>query len=73
MYNVEKYRAALKDLKESIQEMDNAMDGLQFEHGEGGISSRAKTYADELEDNLIDAMLNFNIVSAMILEEKNND
>ena len=49
------------------------MDGLQFEHVEGGISSRAKTYADELEDNLIDAMLNFNIVSAMILEEKNND
>jgi hypothetical protein len=72
MYDMEKYRAALKKLKMNIQEMDNAMDALFFEHGTGGISSRAETHADELEDQLVEALLNFNVVRAMILEESDN-
>jgi hypothetical protein len=72
MYDMEKYRAALKKLKMNIQEMDNAMDGLFFEHGTGGISTRAETYADELDEQLVEALLNFDVVSAMILEESNN-
>jgi len=47
-YNKDEYRAALRVVKELIQDMDDAMDGLDFEHGDGGISDRAISHLGSL-------------------------
>ena len=49
-FNVEEYREALKQLKITVQEMDDAIDHLQFEHGTGGVTERATTYLGEFNE-----------------------
>lgn len=67
MYNVEKYRAAIAALKGNVQDIEEAIDGLSFEHGEGGISSRAPTYLRMLNESLADINKSIEVVNAMIL------
>jgi len=51
-YDLEVYRTTLFTIKESIKEMDAATDKLQFEHGPGGVSSRAAGYLNDLNTAL---------------------
>ena len=57
-YDILTYRAALEAVSNEISEMNQALAGLEFEHGKGGISSRATHYLGELNqasDRLITA------------------
>jgi len=63
------YQKALQIVKDDIAEMDRAVDGLQFEHGQGGISGRAAGFLDELNTALRDASIHQAAVLAIIVKE----
>ena len=67
-FDVKAYREALQALQDNIDEMGLSMDGLEFEHGEGGISSRAETFANEIDGALTEAWDNLATVRTMIEE-----
>lgn len=69
-FDFEGYRQQLKMLRMALQEADNAVDGLQFEHGEGGISSRAEGHMESLEESLRDAWDAIGSIRIAIEEEK---
>lgn len=67
------YQASLKAVQECIQEMDDAMDGLRFEHGAGGVSDRAISYIHQLNHALTSATKKQADITKLILKEMVRD
>jgi len=64
-----KYQATVKDLKESVQEMEDAIDGLMFECGANGITDRAVGHLNRFNDAHKDAQKKQGAVGRLIIKE----
>lgn len=63
------YQKALQVVKDDIAEMERAINGLHFEHGQGGISGRAAGFLDELNTALRDASIHQAAILGIIVKE----
>jgi len=68
-FNFLEYQAAVKALKECVQEMDDALDGLMFEHGKGGITDRAVGHLNRFNDAHKDVNKKQAVVGRLIIKE----
>lgn len=68
-FNYLEYQAALKNLKMCVQEMDDALDGLLFEHGANGISSRAIGHLNQFNEANAKAQKAQGAVGKLIIKE----
>jgi hypothetical protein len=69
-FNFLEYQDALNDLKNSVKEMNEAIDGLQFEHGANGITDRAETYLQLFLDARKDTALKQRKVADLIVKDR---